>query len=65
MNVDIVFPKANEQAFLKMAKRLDYAGVCLTYNYNSKSEAIKLKQKVERLNHQFEIEVFLGLVAKP
>lgn len=62
MYIDIVFPNRNEKRFLDIAKKLDYNGICFVYEFKAKQDYEKKKKQLQKKTN---LEVFIGLLAKP
>jgi RNase P/RNase MRP subunit p30 len=64
MFADIVFPKGNEEEFIRLAKRLSIPGLCIAYPYNRKENPKLMIEKIRKLQEKTEIKLFFGLLAR-
>lgn len=64
MFADIVFPKGNEEEFIRLAKRLSIGAICFAYEYHRKDDHKERAERIRRLQESSGIELSYGLMAK-
>ena len=63
MFVDVVFHQKNEAEFISVAEKLGFSGLCFVYRYQKNVDIFR--QKLENLQKDTKLSLYLGLLAGP
>ncbi len=63
MFFDVVFPKGNEQEFIRIAEKLQVPGLCFAYPFTDKKAAAACKSSLQQLQEKTKVILKLAFIA--